>query len=269
MESQIILTKGKKNGTDLAQWFGVSSTTFRNHKKDYLEKLKKYADFEVNDSGKVIIKEIYEPYYDTEKTVEKFTTLVPLYWNKNGMDSAARVGREIYWDEREKDPDGKIAQLKESTAINYACKGRSANWGSPLDPETGGPNGYCYFAWGKMGPDGKFERPLTPEEEKTKDGLYQMYYGNVNDRDVFLMDLRDRNLIDDEQLGKLFREYYKKKISFVEFKKILSQTLGFPVEKGTISVPMQSFEEAFIPNWSTKELPSASEVCKRIDACIE
>lgn len=262
MKNQVILTIGKKNGTDLAQWFGVSSATFRNHKEQYLNKLSKYADFEVNSNGKVIIKEVYEPYYDSEKTIEKFNTLVPLYWNENGMDSAARVGREIYWDEKEKDPDGKIAQLQESTAISYACKGRSANWGSPFNPAEGGPNGYCYFAWGKMGEDGKFERPLTEEEEKIKDGLYQMYYGNVNDRDVFLMDLRDRNLINDEQLGKLFREYYKNKISFLDFKKILCKTLGFPVEKGTIRVAMQNFEEEpALPSWSLATF--------EIDASIE
>ena len=54
MKNQVILTIGKKNGTDLAQWFGVSSATFRNHKEQYLNKLSKYADFEVNSNNKII-----------------------------------------------------------------------------------------------------------------------------------------------------------------------------------------------------------------------
>lgn len=234
---KIELTVGKKNGTDLAKWFGVAAGTFRAHKDSYLEKLKYYADYEINEQGKVIIKEVYEPYYDTEKTIEKFNALVPLYWKKNEsmINTAANVGREIYWDELENHPDGRIAQLQESTAIAYAGKGRLYNYGSPLQgKEGGGVRGYCQYTWAKIGPDGQFERPLTEEEQKIKDNLYQHYFGNVNDKDVFLLDLRERELITDEQLGKLFREYYKNKISFLEFKKILCQTLGFPVDKGTI-----------------------------------
>ena len=58
----IELTTGKKTGTELAKWFGISYGSFRNKKSEKLEELKLFAEF-YEENGKVIITKVIEPIY--------------------------------------------------------------------------------------------------------------------------------------------------------------------------------------------------------------
>ena len=112
----------KYSNKELAEWFGVGYSTYRNKKEKYLEELKIYADYhlEGEKTKKIVIDEVYVEEYEPEMTTyEKVQSKVDLVWSDDGLDSCARVGDEIYELLVDEDENFKI---KPSTVYNYTIK---------------------------------------------------------------------------------------------------------------------------------------------------
>ena len=60
-----ILKKGKMASKDLAAWFSISYSTYRKNKKEKLEELKSFCDYDEVYGG-VLVKEVYSPIYVKE-----------------------------------------------------------------------------------------------------------------------------------------------------------------------------------------------------------
>lgn len=59
------LKKGKITSKKLAEWFGISYSTYRKHKKEKMQELESFCDYDEVYGG-VLIKEIYSPIYVKE-----------------------------------------------------------------------------------------------------------------------------------------------------------------------------------------------------------
>jgi threonine synthase len=57
------LKLGKMTGQELAEWFGVKYSTYKNRSSKYIKKLEDYCEYEQVRGG-AIIKEIYVEEYD-------------------------------------------------------------------------------------------------------------------------------------------------------------------------------------------------------------
>lgn len=79
----------------MADWFGVSKKYLANRRKDFLEKLKDYCEFE-NVYGGVDIKSIYKVCYVKNRNYEKIKEEVPKEWSITTLDSCKRVSDAIY-----------------------------------------------------------------------------------------------------------------------------------------------------------------------------
>ena len=104
--NMIELTTGKKTGTQLAKWFGISYGSFRNKKSEKLEELKLFAEF-YEENGKVVITKVLEPIYQKgmmsvkRKVIEKIDEI----WSADGLDSCQRVGEKILETLQEEDKE--------------------------------------------------------------------------------------------------------------------------------------------------------------------
>jgi hypothetical protein len=246
------LTTGLKTFQELADWMGISYGTFRNKKQDYLKKLSYFADYHLDDKGKVVIDEVLDPVYDKEKlsSAKEIMDKVPEFWA--GLDTVGRCGNRIQQDYIKKDPEGKIANLAESTVRQYAGKGRTYYYGNPY-LGTEGKLGHCKFQWSKD-VDGQLV-PLSAEEEKIKDNLYKQFFGSAQEREIIIMEGLSSGKITPEQVGYEYAkmaEYHKKHNNFGSFIKQLGKELGHPVIRATRSFELQEEEFSF-PTIESKE----------------
>ena len=91
------LKLGKMSSKEIAQWFGLSYGSYRVKKKDKLEELKDYADYEEVYGG-VNIKNIKEEEYSKEgkRSKEIVFNAFDEEWNESGLDTCSNVAFKIY-----------------------------------------------------------------------------------------------------------------------------------------------------------------------------
>ena len=139
----MVLEKDKiYNGKELAEWFQISYSTFRQNKKKRLEELKEYADFE-EVGVRIKILEVYSNIYVNKRGsgYKIVYQLVKDLWAKNGYDTCAHIYELIKGRED-------LSYLSESTIYAYVNKAHRERFGSPAK-QDGGTEGICYFKWGK------------------------------------------------------------------------------------------------------------------------
>ena len=225
---------GKMTNQDLADWCEIAPKTLRNTKPKRLEELKEYADF-YEEKGKVYITHIYEDTYSRKKVYPRVKELMPVLWNKDGLDTSTRVGNEIY---------GVVSQegypQTHNTVVNYTRKAKRENYGVAFD-EEGGLLGKCIFEYAKKGPDGELVE-LTPREKETYRKITKEYYGeDMQERLLFMIE----SLVDnDEQLEYMDQEELKGLVrsiskiitggkNFWDWKDKVEEALGFSIVKAT------------------------------------
>lgn len=137
-----ILTSGYKTGSELAKWFGISLSTYKNQKAKKLEELKNFAEFKI-EKGKVVITKVLNPIYtkQSSKAYQLIRSKIDECWSEDGLDSCKRVGEQV------KEELKKELSLAPSTVYNYTRKGRNELYGVPFKER--GAIGSCTYLWCK------------------------------------------------------------------------------------------------------------------------
>lgn len=229
----IELTTGKKTGTELAKWFGISYGSFRNKKSEKLEELKLFAEF-YEENGKVIITKVIEPIYQKgmasvkRKVIEKIDAV----WSPDGLDSCQRVGEKILERLQEEDKGFNRAI---GTIVKYTREGRNELYGIPFS-ENGGKIGSCVYIWCKRNPDtGEYDF-LTEEEQEIKQKLQTKYFGDATEKQILVKAMVEAGEISKEDAWSVLEEMTNMngKANFMGFLKEMQQTLHCQVIRGTL-----------------------------------
>lgn len=223
------LKQGYMSSKDLADWFGVTLSTFKNGKAKKLEELKLFADFE-EWGGKVYIKKIFEPVYnkDLKKTAYKVKEKIDEVWAKDGLDTCTRVGTKIC-----KDLAKQGTVRKESTIIAYTRQGRNELYGKPF--LGGGKIGICEYLWCKKDPATGDLALLTEEEEKIKEKLILKYFKNASEKQIIVKAMIEAGEITKEEAWDILENMTGMDTSnFMDFLGELQAALHCQVIRGTM-----------------------------------
>ena len=183
------LKLGKMTQKELAEWFGVTYSTFKTNPKTKakrMEILKYFADYHMVKST-VYIDKIHIPTYS--KAFDIVKTEFPKTWHKNGIDTCSRVGKEIYNKNIEVS-----SQVQLATTQVYTCRVKKELYGRNHIKECG-TKGYSEYIWGKILPGGQCEE-LSPEEKEIVKECSQESYGKtLSDKVALLADAFNKHEI--------------------------------------------------------------------------
>lgn len=213
---------------ELAEWFGITPRAFNNSKEKKLEELKHFADFTFV-GKRVYIKKVYVEEYTKKWQSIKHLVVnnIDQVWNKNGIDTAKRVGLTL---KRKLDLD-----ISDGTAQRYARDGRTELYGKPF--VSVGKLGRCKFVWCKKEGDGADAvlEPLSKEQEELKRNLYKKYFGSVEDQQVFVKAMVEKGEIKKEQAWGVLEELTNMgSENYMAFLQELRERLGSNIIKGTL-----------------------------------
>ena len=220
------LKEGKISNKDLAEWFGISSTTFNHAKDKKLEELKNFALFHL-EGKKVVIDKVLNPIYSKQssKAYQMVRDKVDEFWNPTGLDSCKRVSHQIveYY--------GDQLQVADTTAYNYTRKGRNELYGIPF--EAPGTLGSCVYTWCKK--DGDNLMPLSDEEQKLKEFLIKKYFGDATEKQILVAGMVETGEITQEEAWGVLTELTNMKGGhFMSFLTELQEQLGCQIVRGTL-----------------------------------
>lgn len=213
---------------ELAEWFGIAESTMKKKscKEKRLQLLKSFADYHM-EGKKVYIDKIhidtYSKAYDVIK--EKF----PSTWSKSGLDTAARVGSEIYY--RNKSVSG---QIQETTSQAYASKVKRELYGRNYLANDRGSLGTSEYCWCKKTSKG-YEFLTQEQYDIIKDAATEAY-GSYNSEIAKLADALHNNEISTQEYAQGVGELtlQNKEDCFGRFMSIVTEKLGFYPDKATL-----------------------------------
>lgn len=229
--NQTKLKLGKMKNQELADWFGVSVNTIRNHKKDKLEELKLFADFKEVYGG-VEITNIKEEYYSKQMSKSKqfIYDHFDENWNESGLDTCKNVADKII------DKYGKELSLKEATVYVYTLNAKNAFYGKAFG--EAGTLGNCIYLWCKkdITPEGEtILTEFTDEEQEIKKRLMTKYFATNEEKDIMIAEMVEIGEITKEEAYDLMTEYRGlNQKGFMSFLKELQDIIGSNVVKGTL-----------------------------------
>lgn len=223
------LKLGVMTNEELAEWFGVKLTSFKNTKRKKLEELKLFADF-YEEKGKVIITEVYEPIYQKQqgKTKQMVISKIDQVWSEDGLDSCSRVGNKIC---ELLEEEGVVR--KPNTIIAYTRQGRNELYGVPFINE--GRLGKCIYVWCKRDPEtGEYDW-LTEEEQAIKQNLQIKYFGDATEKQILVKGMVEAGEIKKEDAWDVLEEMTNMRTgNFMQFLKEIQEILHCQVIRGTL-----------------------------------
>lgn len=212
------LKLGKMTQKELAEWFGITHNSFRTNPKtkaNKLELLKTYADYHI-EGRSVVIDRIIIPEYS--KAYHKIEELFESTWNANGIDSCARVGKQIY--QTNKEVSSQI-QLKTTQAYTGSIKRK---WYGRNHMDEEGEKGISKYTWAKL-EKGEVV-PVSVEEAQIIKACSEEVYGKqLGERSAFLHTAL--------KAGEISQEEFKdgmacvKDECYIEFIDLVEARLGF------------------------------------------
>lgn len=149
------LKLGLMSWRELSIWFGLKPDTLTKHPKSKAKRLRAlagFADFHLDEKGRVIIDEIYTPEYN--KAYEIIERNFETTWDKSMIDTCANVGKQIYNKE-----ETLRSQISISTAKNYTNKVKIEKYGHNFLNDYGS-KGHCRHIW----IDPSTDEPLTKDQ---------------------------------------------------------------------------------------------------------
>lgn len=222
----LLLEEGFISSQDLAEWFNTSANNFSKHKKDFLEKLKDYCDFE-NKRGGVEILEVYRPAYIKNKNYQIVEDNFDKYWPCNRPETCTHVGSLIHQDFE------KQLTVKESTTIKHTAQARNVLYGKPVEEDSKGLKGTCAYIWCVKREDGEGYRYLTTEEEAIKQDLLIKYLGSADEKTALIQMAIDRGEIAEKDGWKEYSKLMQLKRAFPAFLNAFTRETGCVLVKGT------------------------------------
>ena len=164
------LRLGKMTSKEIAQWLGISYTTYKNNIDKYLDKIIMYADFDKIYGG-INVKEIFIKEYDKKLNVNNDLMFIKEIMQCNeGLASITGMARKF-----EKDFDIKECSIRRQlTASRDRLFGKSQG----LTPSKG-VMGMREYVWAIKVSDMNEYRSFTAEENELFDALIRKVYGNV------------------------------------------------------------------------------------------
>lgn len=232
MEDKTILHEGIMKNQELADWFGIKLGSFKSGKKSKLEELKRYADFEEIYGG-VNIKKIYnDNVYSKQgsKSKKRLLEIVPMEWNKNGLDTCSNVANKVYVKYRDE------LGIAKTTTYKYVLQTRNELWGKPF--VSIGSLGKCMYIWCKKenAEDGTIIlTQFTEEEQAIKKDLMRKYFSSDEEKDIMIAEMVDAGEITEAEAYRMTREIRGlNREGFMGFKAALEEALGAIVVKGTL-----------------------------------
>lgn len=224
------LKLGKMTNKELAEWFGITESSFKNVKnKGKLDELKLFANF-YEEKGKVVITEIFEPVYNKQqgKTLQQVIGKIDEVWSEDGLDSCSRVGTQIC-DLLCK--EGLIR--KESTIIEYTRQGRNELYGKPF--VSSGRLGKCIYIWCKRNPETGDYALLNEEEQMIKQQLQTKYFGDATEKQILVKGMVESGEISKEEAWDVLEEMTNMRTgNFMAFLREIQKALGCQVIRGTL-----------------------------------
>lgn len=223
------LKEGIMTNEELAEWFGVKLTSFKNTKRKKLEELKLFADF-YEEKGKIIITEIYEPIYQKQqgKTKQMVISKIDQVWSEDGLDSCSRVGNKIC---ELLEKEGIVR--KPNTVIAYTRQGRNELYGIPFMKE--GKIGKCIYIWCKRDPKTGEYSLLTEKEQVIKQNLQTKYFGDATEKQILVKGMVEAGEIRKEDAWDVLEEMTNMRTgNFMMFLKEIQEALHCQVIRGTL-----------------------------------
>lgn len=223
------LKEGIMTNEELAEWFGVKLTSFKNTKRKKLEELKLFADF-YEEKGKIIITEIYEPIYQKQqgKTKQMVISKIDQVWSEDGLDSCSRVGNKIC---ELLEKEGIVR--KPNTVIAYTRQGRNELYGIPFMNE--GKIGKCIYIWCKRDPKTGEYSLLTEKEQIIKQNLQTKYFGDATEKQILVKGMVEAGEIRKEDAWDVLEEMTNMRTgNFMMFLKEIQEALHCQVIRGTL-----------------------------------
>lgn len=220
------LVLGKIRSQELADWFGISYSTYRKKKETLLSELNYYCDYEVYHGG-ITVKEIFIKDYRKNLASEDSDTYLQLVKESNGgFCSLAGMARKLtilY--------PGTWGQYSETTVRNRLRKVGIAMFGETNLPSDqydednerfSGPFGYKEYCWAIKVSDFNEYRYLTEEEDKVFEQLLDSY--NISSKDIALKEQIDKEMKDQLQQRQITIEEYIAGTAHIElFPQLLSK----------------------------------------------
>ena len=180
------LKLGKVSSKELAEWFGIAYSTFRNTKKKRLLDLSNYCDFIENGKG-IEVKEIYFPKYDKGYAKDDEVYLREVKASNEHISSIAGMARKL----KEFDEDYSDLSLRQIERRMSNAGLRTFGVTSSIDY---GRYGSREYVWAIKVTELNKYRHLTEEEDELFSKLLLDYYTNKDTIDLLkkslLLDMR-------------------------------------------------------------------------------
>lgn len=231
------LKKGKMSWRELSIWFGLKPDSLAKHpktKENKLQKLEVFADFHLDEKGKLIIDKVHIPEYS--KPLEAIEKEFLKRWGnikdssgkiiqelkEERIDTCARVAYDIYYNV----PAIK-GQITLDTTKTYVSRKKREMYGRNYIFERG-TKGYSKYIW--MNEEGN--APLTKEELDILKECASLAYGDVNLLLIAIEeDYREGNLSEEEYT--LAKGSIETSDSYNRFRCLVKQKLKFFPKKRT------------------------------------
>lgn len=240
------LKEGKMSWRDLSIWFGLQPDSISKHKstkENKLKKLQTFADYHLDEKGKLIIDRVIIPEYSKPYQIieEEFPKRWGLIKNKDGtinetlkkerIDTCARVGAEIWWTI----PEVK-SQISIKTSKTYTNRAKRCFYGSNYKEEFG-ERGCCEYVW--MNKEG-----TAPLDDKSLDVLKEcanLAYNGVNLLLAAIDDDYKKGIISEEEYISA-KGHLETSEGYERFVELAIQKLGFYPDKRTRLIDVIRFD---------------------------
>ena len=187
---------GKMSSQEIAEWMGISYTTFKQNHKKKLEYLENFAKFEVYHGG-IDIQEIYISEYVKKLSEEDLYYINAIKETDNGLATISGITRKLKKDKKE------FYDIAEKTLYKRMSKAGERTFGKTHDPESKGTHGTRHYIWAIKVDNYNHYRLMT-QAERT---IYEQI------RDQYCKD-KSKNI---EQMALLLDAYKRGEISAEEY----------------------------------------------------
>lgn len=221
---------------EIAEWFGLKTKQYLNHRAEKLNQLKEYAEF-TTEKGKIYITKILHPEY-VKKSMNKNYTIVKdnfdNTWNPKGIDTSKRVADEMF-----SKKDQLNLTLSPSSTYIYVNEAKRELYGIPK--KMRGTHGMCHYILAKKGENGDYPVELNEEENKIKNDLIKKYFFDGKENAiVIIQQMIETGEIDEKDAWNEFKNLTNPGFTYSNFIAELEQKLNCKIIRAT-KIEKQAF----------------------------